>query len=163
MGEKPKPDAPRIQQESHGPSSPNIVGDYNTVTAISVNVGRRLSEPQKLLLINAMSPHSQTEGKRLLWCMADDAEGIRLTMDFVDAFRRAGWDLPNCGFGQRAFQPAFGFVIQVCSWCASDPLPTVATDLISCLSSLGLGVTTVEQDPNGVLDCPLKLIVGFKP
>jgi hypothetical protein len=45
---------PRIHQVSHGPNSPNIVGDRNQIINVAVNQNRRMSNAAATLMIDGL-------------------------------------------------------------------------------------------------------------
>ncbi len=139
MEKKPSPDAsePRIHQESYGPNSPNIVGSHNQITNVLVNQERRLSMGQKVALAERMSKYTGRDGDRVVWCALGNPESLRLALDFVEAFRMAGWKLPGTGLCQGLFTvPVMGMQIEYLS---DEQVPPVAADLMMCLSQFGMG------------------------
>src|SRR5205809_602227 len=81
MAKLPRDDgAQEISQVSHASNSPNIVGSHNTVMSVTVNQERRLSDGQKGLLIQFLSPFSGRDGSHLIDSMFQNTESIRFAM-----------------------------------------------------------------------------------
>jgi len=92
--------------------------------------------------------------------MMGDGESIAFARDLLDAFRRAGWNLPNLGFGQMfnpSAPPGLTFIVH-----SDAEIPPSATALMAWFSVAGIG-GTYESDAANVVKGEFKLIVGYKP
>src|SRR5437762_3367663 len=98
-------EAPKISQISHGPNSPNIIGDNNRVV-ITHPTG--FTERQKAAIARRMAVHDRPENfSDMIWCVMGDSESTRVAMDLVESFRLAGWEMPGNGFCQGFGGPIF--------------------------------------------------------
>jgi len=102
--QKPSETPPTIQQRSAGPNSPNIVttGPGSSVVFNAAPVPWALNEAQFDALRTALAPYAraQVEGaKDIIMAVGMSDETMKVTHQFVDAFRAAGWRLPGNGFG----------------------------------------------------------------
>jgi hypothetical protein len=127
---------------------------------VNVNPARRLSEPQKKLLIEEMSKWIGTNGADLITCILGDPESTALALDFVDVFRRAGWNLPGSGFIQALFSGLpRGVIIKIHSREEAE-LPQVKR-LTEALFRVGLE-RSGEIDP-AVRPGEFQIIFGVRP
>ena len=140
-------------------SSPGSIQVGRDLT-VNVNPARRLLEGPKQLLIGEMSKSIGKNGKGLITCILGDLESTALAIDFVDVFRRAGWDLPGSGFNQAVYTGLpRGVIIKIHSR-EDAGLPHVER-LIEALFRVGLE-RSGEIDPN-VGPGEFQIIIGARP
>ena|SRR5438094_420485 len=156
---KNQDEPPKISQVSHGANSPNIVGSHNSVTSLTVNHERRLSDEQRDLLVTLLMPFAGTDGSHLIDSMFGNVESTRFAMDFVDVFRRAGWNLPGNGFSQSLYtQTHFGLKIGVHSPADRPPALSALLDGLALIGIESQGYVHPDVTPG-----EFRIIVCHRP
>jgi len=122
--------------------------------------GRRLSEEQKEFLKGEVPKQFGKNGESPISAIMGDPESITLAMDFVDVFRRAGWNFTGSGFNPLVLNGLpRGVIIRVHS--KEDNVVPSLTKILEALHQWGL-------DPHGELDPKIppgefEIVIGAQP
>jgi hypothetical protein len=122
---------------------------------------RRLSDQDKHVLAMALAPFKRN-GDRLITALMNDVESVTYAMDFMEAFRAAGWQFTGTGNGpnQAMFSGVPRGIIVIAQTRDDFNLPELQA-LGAALQQIGVR-PSAETDPK-MAPGEFRIVVGAKP